>query len=349
MNLNKISLNNCSFVKMILMFFVILGHSIAFWTGGWFTPITPIYNSSLLNIVFTWIGSFHTYAFTLVSGYIFEEKIIRGSYREFYPFLKNKIKRLIIPYIFVALFWVIPISNLFFNWNKMDIIRNYVFCENPSQLWFLWMLFWCFCLFWFLRNKCMRFKNLFPSIMFIMFVIGIFGKKYLMNVFCVWNAFQYMIYFYIGMIIRNGDISKISLIFKRLKLFQWIELEIIFFAIKLGVDKFCVRMNIVIILVDLCLQIIGSITVFFILQEIANSIEWNKKIIKVLIKYSMTIYLFHQQIIYITLYVFNGKIKPVTHVIINLLVSLSVALLLSRMLASIKITRCLLGFDSVRK
>lgn len=108
-SLKKNSLENCKFIKTILMLSVILGHSIAFWTGKWFTN-NPQISSSSLALVYDWINSFHIYAFTIVSGYIFAFKKCGGGYTQYLPFLKNKVKRLLIPYIFVALIWVIPIS-----------------------------------------------------------------------------------------------------------------------------------------------------------------------------------------------------------------------------------------------
>lgn len=71
-------LDNCNFVKTILMLLVIFGHACAFWTGGWFTEI-PTTQSKGLNFICTWIGSFHIYAFVLVSGYIFASKIMGGG------------------------------------------------------------------------------------------------------------------------------------------------------------------------------------------------------------------------------------------------------------------------------
>lgn len=72
-------LNEASFVKTILMLLVILGHAMAFWSGDWFTS-DPILQSKGLNGLYTWLNSFHIYAFTLVSGYIFAFKIRGGGY-----------------------------------------------------------------------------------------------------------------------------------------------------------------------------------------------------------------------------------------------------------------------------
>mgnify|MGYP006993155242 FL=1 len=64
-------LNNCVFAKTILMLFVIIGHSISFWNGTWFTALTPEKTSIFYKFLSNFIGGFHIYCFALISGYIF--------------------------------------------------------------------------------------------------------------------------------------------------------------------------------------------------------------------------------------------------------------------------------------
>lgn len=62
-------LKNCSFIKMILMLLVILGHATALWVG-WFNQ-EPIFSSRVIGDVSKIIGSFHIYSFILISGFIY--------------------------------------------------------------------------------------------------------------------------------------------------------------------------------------------------------------------------------------------------------------------------------------
>ena len=77
MNEKKI-LKDCRFIKTILMILVILGHCMAFWSGEWFTG-NPCISSKGLKYLYGWINSFHVYAFTLISGYIYASKRIGGG------------------------------------------------------------------------------------------------------------------------------------------------------------------------------------------------------------------------------------------------------------------------------
>ena len=77
-NIRNERLTNLTFVKSILMLLVIFGHACAFWSGHWFTN-NPAIESEGLSVLYDWINSFHTYAFTLVSGYIFAFKSLGGG------------------------------------------------------------------------------------------------------------------------------------------------------------------------------------------------------------------------------------------------------------------------------
>lgn len=143
----------CDFIKIGLMLFVVLGHATRLWgTGGWFNQ-APVQQSFMLHWLTMWIGSFHIYAFTLVSGYIFSYlRFEKGKYREFLPFFKSKVKRLIVPYIFVAAIWAAPWHRFYFDADADQLIQKYVLGISPSQLWFVLMLFWVFLTAYFLSD-----------------------------------------------------------------------------------------------------------------------------------------------------------------------------------------------------
>lgn len=75
---NNQVLKNCNFSKTVLMILVVFYHSIVFWTGTWFSS-DPVFESNFLGLLAEYIGSFHIYAFALVSGYIFAYKISGGG------------------------------------------------------------------------------------------------------------------------------------------------------------------------------------------------------------------------------------------------------------------------------
>lgn len=138
----KNELHNCDFVKAVLMLAVVFYHSCLFWNGNWFDFCNPYFGvSKLCQLFVSWLNSWHIYAFTLVSGYLFYHlRYERNKYSEFVPFLKKKIQRLLIPAYFVGLIWIVPVNTYFWG----DCVRNFlkfISGVSPSQLWFLFMLF----------------------------------------------------------------------------------------------------------------------------------------------------------------------------------------------------------------
>lgn len=174
------------------------------WTGNWWdTP--PILPSLSLKALATWLNSFHIYGFVLISGYLFAFKVRGGGYPDYSAFLKNKAKRLLIPYLFVAAVWLIPISIAMYgpDWNRL--MDNYVLCKSPEQLWFLWMLFWVFALVWPVRNTVMAHPALGWAFALALYLVGIMGQRYLPNVFQIWTACQCMLFFLVGMRLRTSE------------------------------------------------------------------------------------------------------------------------------------------------
>lgn len=133
----KAEIKNIGFVKTILMFLVVLYHSVIFWNGNWNVVYGPLFAAPHLAKLGTWLNSFHIYGFALCSGYLFcYLKYEKNKYSEFGLYVRNKVKRLLIPYIFVCI----------------TLFRKFVLAEGPSQLWFLWMLFDIFIIVWPLAN-----------------------------------------------------------------------------------------------------------------------------------------------------------------------------------------------------
>ena len=147
-------LDNCTLIKAVLMLAVCLGHCANFWTGGWFNVVTPKYQSDTLILISQWLNSFHIYCFVLISGYLYSYNQKEcGKYSTYRTFVTKKAKRLILPYVFVAISFVIPIESFLYDYSLDQIIEKWVLCESPSHLWFLWMLFWLFIIIWPLTRK----------------------------------------------------------------------------------------------------------------------------------------------------------------------------------------------------
>ena len=92
------------------------------------------------------------------------------------------------------------------------------------------------------------------------------------------------------------------------------------------------------------LNILGSIMAFVVLQKLALWVSWKEKPkFLYLTERSMPIYLFHQQLIYILIYWFNGWIHPYIHVLVNFIAATVGSVFITNLLLKIKVTRTLIG------
>ena len=291
-------LRNCTFVKTVLMILVVGGHALDFWTGDWFTR-NPAIPSPFCDLLSRWLNSFHTYAFVLVSGYLFRylkyERITDScGYNRLISFVWSKCKRLLVPYTFVSVIWIIPVSIFFFHFELKDIILNFCLALGPGQLWFLWMLFDVFISFFILCRYFDKFTLIGGITVVLIYFIGIYGNSFVPNVFQIWRAAQYFHLFWLGFEIRKWNLPIAS---TEVAICSSIVFNILFsviYAMGLvlkGTTEYYLCL--------LLLHISGALMAFSILELIGENCNWqNSRTVMALADNSMTIYLFHQQIIY---------------------------------------------------
>ncbi len=332
-------LNNCNFVKLMLMLLVTLYHSSVFWGEKWL-DLKPIYSSPILCIFSRWLNSFHIYAFVLVSGYIFYYlKYEKKKYANLSGFIANKIKRLIIPYYTVAIFWVIPINIIIYKGLDLGmIIRSLV--GGASQLWFLWMLFWVYIIAWFISDYF--YKHNIKSILLVccFYIVYALCLGKIPNVFQVLNVLLYIPLFLVGFKIRQYS-SKF--VFK-IPVLGWLFIQITLFSIFEKVSAFNGDVEIIKTILKLPLHIVGAIMIFVFLQKLAIRIKWkDNNILKYMSNRSMTIYLFHQQFIYFTIYMLNGRVNPYINMGVNFVIAIGGSLILTNLIFKNNMSKKLIG------
>ena len=338
---NQTELSNCSFVKTILMLLVVIYHCILYWNGNWFVG-QPVYVSKVLAVTAQWFNTFHIYGFALVSGYLFYYlKHEKGRYERFWPFIINKTKRLLVPYAFISVVWAIPFAIYFYNYSFKEVFINYALGTSPSQLWFLLMLFWVFVIFYplsgFLKNRN------FVGVIVVLFLygLGILASTILPNAFQILRAFTYLPVFFVGFKLRQFS----SYYLRKIPIMVWVVSDLVlFFLYRLITEMDGIVFSLLKYAVSFALNIIGALMAFVVLQRIADRVKWKEnKIFNIITEKSMPIYLFHQQVIYITIVMFNGSVNPYIHSIINFVVAMIVSILISLSLMRYKVTRFLIG------
>ena len=322
------------------MLLVVFYHSILFWGGEWFTK-NPTQTVGILKSLAGWMNSFHIFAFTLVSGYIFFYlKQEKQKYNKFLPFITNKAKRLLIPYVFIAIVWVVPVQYFFFRYELKEIISNFLFAMSPNQLWFIIMLFDVFLIFWPLSDFLAKHDLLGIIAVICLYVCGLVGRMLLPNVFQLWTALSYMPLFWLGFKLRQygtGILMKIPAI-------VWVIVSVLLYTLTRHLSGMeGVLWKLLSLGFTFVTNVVGAMMAFVVLQKIASKVRWNNRVFSFFSKRSMPVYLLHQQVIYFFIYWLNGSVNPYLNAVVNFVFSLGISLLAATLLMKFKITKFLIG------
>lgn len=339
----NLTLEKIDILKVTMMFIVVFGHSIALWLeNGWFNQ-PPAYPSVFLTYLIGWINTIHIYAFTFASGYLFYfVKSEKHGYKNKLPSAIQRAKRLLVPYIITSLFWAIPIYVLFNGFKIKEICKRFILATNPEQLWFLIMLFWVFCFFLILSDIIEKINSaVFFIFCFIVYTFGVWiGPKLLPNVFQIWTSCRYILFFYLGYWYRKKrtiKIHPISLLIISLtfySLFFWmLKTNKLFHMQRFFMFFTCVS---------------GAIMVanaFSCISERTIKIVTESQFYLFFKKHSMSIYLFHQQVIYFVVNILNGKVTNIVMITSSFLISISISSIIAIVLSHFSLTRKLFGYE----
>lgn len=332
-------LKNCTPIKAILMLIIVIYHSMRVYAEGTWGPYIPMQEAPILGYTSDWLNSFHVYAFTVISGYIFcFIKYEKSGYQNYKAFIGNKIKRLLVPYVFVAAIWVAPIHAYFFG--TEGLVEKYLLGMSPSQLWFLLMLFWAFLIFWPLYDIVYR-KPLFGgAIIGALYCIGLFMP----SIYCFNSGLTYLLFFYIGFIIRKFDFINRALYRTPSFIYLMIDIGLFAICVTMRSETNDIIFKIITLACTIMLNVIGAVGAFVILQRFVTRFLQGSRTIDFLGEHSMTVFLFHQQLIYFSIGLLNGVVPPIILVVINFGFSLSISIVISVLLHKTKITRMLIGY-----
>lgn len=349
-NKKKELLENTDYIKVVLMLLVLIYHCLALWLKeGWFNQ-RPVHNSQILSFFGSLLGNLHIYGFVIVSGYIFAYlKFEKYKYKTYKDLIINKAKRLIVPYIFVSIVWNTPFYLLFYKPSIINYIQNYFLGANPNQLWFLLMLFNVFIIAYLLCWKISNNKYTSFTLLILLFLIGSFLGKIIPDYFQILNSFRFLLFFYIGMEYRknehkiNSIMEKIPRIFGYVFVIVLIIVFVCYYKLQ-NTNDLLISQKILKYFLRFIFNIFGSITLINLLNIIALKFKYKDCKIYVFLKqYNFSIYLFHQQIIWLLIEFFNGKISNLLLVLLNFICSFVIASIISVLLAKFKVTKKLIG------
>lgn len=194
-------LYNVVYMRVALTILVICSHAFAPFTGVASWPIPYGVNTTEVQpefwIIATCFSCFMLEAFVFMSGYLVGVKKVNSGLDalSFNYLIKKKISRLIVPSLIFSIFYVLLFYDDY-NWNSVITILS-----GAGHLWFLPMLFWCFCLLW----VVLKF-NINPILVIVVSIIAsLFSYRVAGIPFQTGRAVYYFIYFYLGYLIKSRN------------------------------------------------------------------------------------------------------------------------------------------------
>ena len=157
--------------------------------------------SMLTHVIYT----FHMPLFMALSGAVFSVQIGQGKYGELGRFVKNKCKRLLVPFFVTALFVSIPLKYIAGYWAQSDsyfydIAVGQILLQGNSHLWFLPTLFCEMMIFWGVQRytDCLHNKPLYMLILLSVLCIVMKSPIQLLTFVA-----RFAIWFYMGMLFNE--------------------------------------------------------------------------------------------------------------------------------------------------
>lgn len=291
------NLVNVVYLRSILCILVVVGHVVGRWkmTDKFFVPV---YSSHILGILADFINSFHMSLFFALSGFVYCYCLQKKKYyKDTWKVIASKFKRLIVPFIVTVLLFT-PVI-----WYTTDrekaissILKNFITGVNGYHLWYLPATFYIFVLMTGL-NKILDKGCIWSAIM--MLTLSFFLSCYYFMIpigFYVRDAAVYLFFFLGGYLVEMYADKLNAEFFGGGHTRRNIVIILLLTIFVIGIFRFdgIVEKRIKAVCIDVCVVIA--------LIMLNKRIEKMKKILYIIDKNSMAIYLFHPIIMYLFFY-----------------------------------------------
>ena len=310
-------INEYNLMKVIATVLVVVGHSLYISFGGvnYSFVLGEILKSrvgQIMEIIAGIIYIFHMPLFFAVSGAVYYvQKNYYHNYNNLDEIILKKTKRLLIPYILSGILYVIPIK-VISRYYAINYVHKAVFYEmlnGIGHLWFLIALFWFFIIFYVL-DKYIYSKNKF---IFWLIVLSTYFFSNIIDEFMpngLKMNIKYLIFFCIGYFFE-----KIRKEYNKIKYMNVVTIIMCILAYVLYYNEVNVQFKYtqnVLFLILQCILILIVYNISYLSIKYFNVVD--RKIYKILYKYNFQIYLFHDPLNYLILYVVSLFVVNITNI-----------------------------------
>lgn len=285
-------------MKVLTMLLVVVGHVLMMYKD--FSPIVPQVGSTALVDLYNYIYSFHMPAFVAISGAVYYYvKRERGRYNNPLSFVQNKVKRLLIPYVFFATLVVFPTNYLIGNVHGgilKTFVKNFVLALSPDHLWFLLALFVIFVVFNTLEKAI--YKWTFCSLLLFAYLSIFLSEHTFKPYFGIARAGSLLIYFYLGYLFQRHKASLLSLLTRLPVVVLLIALHAVCYAFRVELASWWLLKYVLMFLIPIS----GMLLVYLLSYWCSLTALASNRTFGQLSSSSFGIYLFHQPLIYLMFY-----------------------------------------------
>ena len=304
----KRTIHEITNLRALAILFVVVGHSIIIYSSTWGRYTSEI-KVPALDYLKAYINIIQMPLYFSISGFLYN----LSAKRPFAVFVKNKAKRLLVPWVFFAVAMMYPVRMLVHYHGYQGLSFPYIFFQltllgkDDGHVWFLSCLFLCFIMSYLYDQLIERIHMdaVVSKIVILFIAFAFMRKEYLLGDIGLFrNPGKYLFYFQIGCIIsmfwdrRKKDIRV-----------QIIGAMIYIVSSVLGMTLLKYKYTIPYVMI----RILLVVSLYMIVPgKTCKATEF-------LSNYSFGLYLFHSPLVYITC-AYMPNVHPVIFVGMNLIV-----------------------------
>ncbi|MCI8327932.1 MAG: acyltransferase [Lachnospiraceae bacterium] len=199
-------------IRCLAIFLVVLGHSIIMYSGK-FHFIDTRYTIWAVKEIKDTINVLEMPLFMSVSGFVFYYSLRKTIGLK--KFLSNKVFRIMVPYVLIGCFWVVPTRMVagvrsFGNSFQYNIVNKILFMEDSAHLWYLPCLFVIFTIMYILHKiigKQIGDKSFDIGVLIALFFVSIIAKEKFTEINkVIQRIFMYLFWFDLGFLIHKYEL-----------------------------------------------------------------------------------------------------------------------------------------------
>lgn len=304
----KRTIHEITNLRALAILFVVVGHSIIIYSSTWGRYTSEI-KVPVLNHLKAYINIIQMPLYFSISGFLYN----LSSRKPFAVFVKNKAKRLLVPWAFFTFAMMYPVRMLVHYHGYQNLSFPYIFLhltllgKDDGHVWFLSCLFICFIVSYIYDQFIERIHidAITGKIVILFIAFAFLRKEYLLNdIGLLRNPGKYLFYFQLGCLISMFWDSR-----KKNTRVQIIGVIVYAVASVLGMTMLKYKYTMPYVLI----RILLVVSLYMMVPGKTC------KVTEFLSSYSYGLYLFHSPLVYITC-AYMPNVHPVIFVGMNLIV-----------------------------